>query len=158
MTILPRYFLLSKSVSTTPRKAAPRPCPFRVGGLPAERLRRHTRLPFIDGYALCELLRRDPETHDVGIVPHFTGPIATAALVNCLSTFSGPVLMEYNYGGRPIDYLPECLDFKNGKAYTNQRAGLGVTADMKLLTMIGEVHEPGRRNVYKRPDGSLTHW
>ena len=98
------------------------------------------------------------ETHAVGIVPHFTGPIATAALVNCLSTFSGPVLFEYNYGGRPIDYLPECLDFKNGKAYTNQRPGLGVTADMSRLTLIGEVTEPGRRNVYKRPDGSLTHW
>ena len=97
------------------------------------------------------------ETHAVGIVPHFTGPIATAALVNCLSTFSGPVLMEYNYGGRPIDYLPECLDFKNGKAYTNQRPGLGVTPDMKLLTMIGEVTEAGRRNVYRRPDGLLTH-
>ena len=27
-----------------------------------------------------------------------------------------------------------------------------------LLTQIGEVTEPGRRNVYKRPDGSLTHW
>jgi L-alanine-DL-glutamate epimerase-like enolase superfamily enzyme len=98
------------------------------------------------------------ETHAVGIIPHFTGPIATAALVNCLSTFSGPVLMEYNYGGRPIDYLPECLDFKNGKAYPNQRPGLGVTADLKLLTQIGEVSEPGRRNVYRRPDGSLTHW
>lgn len=99
------------------------------------------------------------ETHAVGIVPHFTGPIATAALVNCLSTFSGPVMLEeYNWGGRPIDYLPECLDFKNGKAYTNQRPGLGVTADMKLLTQIGEVTVPGRRNVFRRPDGSLTHW
>ena len=98
------------------------------------------------------------ETHAVGIIPHFTGPIATAGLVNCLSTFSGPVMLEYNHGGRPIDYLPEALDFKNGKAYTNQRPGLGVTADMKLLTQIGEVTEPGRRNVYKRPDGSLTHW
>jgi L-alanine-DL-glutamate epimerase-like enolase superfamily enzyme len=101
--------------------------------------------------ALCE-------THAVGIVPHFTGPISTAALVNCLSTFSGPVIMEYNYGGRPIDYLPECLDFKNGKAYTNDRPGLGVTAEMKLLTQIGEVTKPGRKNVYYRPDGSLTHW
>jgi galactonate dehydratase len=98
------------------------------------------------------------ETHAVGIIPHFTGPIATAALVNCLSTFPGPVMMEYNFGGRPIDYLPECLDFKNGKAYTNQRPGLGVTAEMKLLTQIGEITEPGRRNVYRRPDGSLTHW
>ena len=58
----------------------------------------------------------------------------------------------------PIDYLPECLDFKNGKAYTNQRPGLGVTPDMKLLTQIGEVTEPGRRYIFRRPDGSLTHW
>lgn len=98
------------------------------------------------------------ETHAVGIVPHFTGPISTAAVVNCLATFPGPVLLEYNYGGRAIDYLPECLDFKNGKAYTNERPGLGVTAEMKLLSMIGEVTQPGRRSVYFRPDGSLTHW
>jgi L-alanine-DL-glutamate epimerase-like enolase superfamily enzyme len=101
--------------------------------------------------ALCE-------THAVGIIPHFTGPIATAALVNCLSTFSGRVMLEHYPGGAPIDYLPEWLDFRNGKAYTNQRPGLGVTADMKRLTQIGEVTEPGRRNVFRRPDGSLTHW
>jgi galactonate dehydratase len=98
------------------------------------------------------------ETHAVEIIPHFIGPIATAALVNCMSTYSGPLMFEYNYGGRPIDYLPECLDFKNGKAFTNQRPGLGVTADMKRLTMIGEVTQPGRRNVFRRPDGSLTRW
>jgi L-alanine-DL-glutamate epimerase-like enolase superfamily enzyme len=98
------------------------------------------------------------ETHAVGIIPHFTGPIATAALVNCLSTFSGPVMLEYYSDGRPLDYLPESFDFKNGKMYTNQRPGLGVTIDMKPLTMIGEVTEPGRRNVFRRPDGSLTHW
>jgi galactonate dehydratase len=101
--------------------------------------------------ALCE-------THAVGIIPHFTGPIATAALVNCLSTFSGRVMMEHYPGGPPTDYLPEWLDIKNGKAYTNQRPGLGVTADMKQLTQIGEVTEPGRRNIFRRPDGSLTHW
>jgi L-alanine-DL-glutamate epimerase-like enolase superfamily enzyme len=101
--------------------------------------------------ALCE-------THAVGIIPHFTGPIATAALVNCLSTFSGRVMLEHYPGGPPIDYLPEWVDFKNGKAYTNQRPGLGVTADMKRLTQVGEVTEPGRRMIFKRPDGSLTHW
>jgi L-alanine-DL-glutamate epimerase-like enolase superfamily enzyme len=115
-------------------------------------------LPNVGGITEMMKVAAICETHAVGIVPHFTGPIATAALVNCLSTFSGPVMMEYNFGGRPIDYLPECLDFKNGKAYTNQRPGLGVTAEMKLLTQIGEVTEPGRRNVFKRPDGSLTHW
>ena len=101
--------------------------------------------------ALCE-------THAVGIIPHFTGPIATAALVNCLSTFSGPVMLEHYPGGPEVDYLPEWLDFRNGKAYTNQRPGLGVTVDMKRLTQIGEVTEPGRRNIFRRPDGSLTHW
>jgi len=98
------------------------------------------------------------ETHAVGIIPHFTGPISTAALVNCLSTFPGPVMLEYNYGGRPIPHLPECLDFKNGKALMNDRPGLGVTAEMKLLKLIGEVTQPGRANVFYRPDGSLTHW
>jgi L-alanine-DL-glutamate epimerase-like enolase superfamily enzyme len=115
-------------------------------------------LPNVGGITEFMKIAAICETHAVGMVPHFTGPIATAALVNCLSTFSGPVMLEYNYGGRPIDYLPECLDFKNGKAYTNERPGLGVTADLKQLTLIGEVTEPGRRNVFKRPDGSLTHW
>ena len=64
------------------------------------------------------------ETHAVGIVPHFTGPIVTAALVNCLSTFSGPVLFEHNHGGRPIDYLPECLTSRMERRIQIQRPGL----------------------------------
>jgi len=115
-------------------------------------------LPNVGGITEMMKVAAICETHAVGIVPHFTGPIATAALVNCLSTFPGPVMMEYNFGGRPIDYLPECLEFKDGKAYTNQRPGLGVTMDMTKVKQIGEVTQPGRRNVFKRPDGSLTHW
>src|SRR5258708_26668640 len=55
-------------------------------------------LPNVGG--ITELMKAAAicETHAVGIVPHFTGPIATAALVNCLSTFSGPALLYYNYG------------------------------------------------------------
>lgn len=101
--------------------------------------------------ALCE-------THSVGIAPHFTGPISTAALVGVLAAFSGPVIMEYNFGGRAIPYLPECLDFKAGKAYPNDRPGLGVTLDLKQVKQIGSVDQPGRANIYRRPDGSLTHW
>jgi L-alanine-DL-glutamate epimerase-like enolase superfamily enzyme len=115
-------------------------------------------LPNVGGLTEMMKIAAICETHAVGIIPHFTGPVATAALVNCLSTFPGPVIMEYNYGGRPIEHLPECLDFKNGKAYTNDRPGLGVTLEMKLLNMIGEVTQPGRRNIFFRPDGSLTHW
>ena len=97
--------------------------------------------------------------HAVGMVPHFTGPISTAALVNCLATYSGEVLFEYNYGERPIDYLPEFVDFRKGKLYPNMRAGLGVTLDMKPLKQIGEVTQPFHNNrIYQRPDGSFTHW
>ncbi len=115
-------------------------------------------LPNVGGITEMMKIAAMCETHAVGIVPHFTGPVATAALVNCLSTFPGPVIMEYNYGGRPIDYLPECLDFNNGKAYRNDRPGLGVRLEPKLLKQVGEVTTPGRRNLYLRPDGSLTHW
>lgn len=101
--------------------------------------------------ALCE-------THAVGMVPHFTGPISTAALVHVLSTFPQPVLFEYNYGDRPVNYLPEFLTFKQGKLYTNDRPGLGVRLETSLLKQIGEVTEPARRPLLKRPDGSLTHW
>jgi L-alanine-DL-glutamate epimerase-like enolase superfamily enzyme len=107
---------------------------------------------FLKVMALCE-------THVVGIVPHFTGPVSTAALVNCLATFPSPVLFEYNYGNRPIDYLPEFVDFKAGKLYTNERPGLGVTLDTKPLKMVGEVTESARlQRIYQRPDGSPTHW
>jgi galactonate dehydratase len=115
-------------------------------------------LPNVGGITEMMKIADMCETHAVGIIPHFTGPIATAALVNCLSTFPGPVIMEYNYGGRPIDYLPQCLDFKDGKALMNDRPGLGTTLEMKLLKKIGEVTQPGRSNVFIRPDGSLTHW
>ena len=115
-------------------------------------------LPNVGGITEMMKIAAICETHAVGIIPHFTGPVATAALVNCLSTFPGPVIMEYNYGGRPIAHLPECLDFNKGKALRNDRPGLGVTADLKQMTMIGEVTTPGRSNVFVRPDGSLTHW
>jgi galactonate dehydratase len=103
--------------------------------------------------ALCE-------THFVGLIPHFTGPIATAALVNTLSTFSGPLLMEYNYQGRTIPHLPVCLDFKEGKLYPNDRPGLGVEVDLKQLTQIAEFTEPDfqRGQLYYRTDGSITDW
>ena len=99
------------------------------------------------------------ETHFVGIVPHFTGPIATAALVNCLGTFSGPVLMEYNYQGRTLQHLPVCLDFKNGKLYPNDRPGLGVELDMSKLKLVTEITQAAtNRQLYYRPDGSITNW
>lgn len=117
-------------------------------------------LPNVGGITEMHKIAAICETHFVGIVPHFTGPIATAALVNTLSTFSGPVVMEYNYQGRDLPHLPVCLDFKQGKLYPNDRPGLGVELDFKQLTQIAEFTEPDfqRGQLYYRPDGSITNW
>jgi galactonate dehydratase len=117
-------------------------------------------LPNVGGITEMMKIAAICETHFVGIVPHFTGPIATAALVNCLGTFSGPVLMEYNYQGRTLPHLPVCLDFKDGKLYPNERPGLGVELDMQQLKQVAEITEPvtARAQTYFRPDGSITNW
>jgi len=117
-------------------------------------------LPNVGGITEMMKIAAICETHFVGIVPHFTGPVATAALVNCLSTFSGPVLMEYNYQGRTLPHLPVCLDFKEGKLYPNERPGLGVELDMKALTLVTEITQPvtARAQTFFRPDGSITNW
>jgi L-alanine-DL-glutamate epimerase-like enolase superfamily enzyme len=117
-------------------------------------------LPNVGGITEMMKIAAICETHFVGIVPHFTGPVATAALVNCLSTYSGPVLMEYNYQGRTLPHLPVCLDFKEGKLYPNERPGLGVELDMKALTLVTEITQPvtARAQTYFRPDGSITNW
>jgi len=117
-------------------------------------------LPNVGGITEMMKIAAICETHFVGIVPHFTGPVATAALVNCLSTFSGPVLMEYNYQGRTLPHLPVCLDFKDGKLYPNERPGLGVELDMKALTLVTEITQPvtARAQTFFRPDGSITNW
>lgn len=117
-------------------------------------------LPNVGGITEMLKIAAICETHFVGIVPHFTGPIATAALVNTLGTFSGPVLMEYNFQGRTLPHLPVCLDFKNGKLYPNDRPGLGVELDMKQLKQVAEITQPvtNRAQTYFRPDGSITNW
>ena len=117
-------------------------------------------LPNVGGITEMMKIAAICETHFVGIVPHFTGPIATAALVNSLGTFSGPVLMEYNYQGRTLPHLPVCLDFKDGKLFPNERPGLGVELDYKQLKQVAEIMEPVtvRAQTYFRPDGSITNW
>jgi len=117
-------------------------------------------LPNVGGITEMMKIAAICETHFVGIVPHFTGPISTAALANSLGTFSGPLLMEYNYGGRTIPHMPVGLDFKEGKLSTSERPGLGVELDMKQLTQIAEITQAvtNRAQTYFRPDGSITNW
>lgn len=108
---------------------------------------------FLKIMAICE-------THYVGLIPHFTGPVSEAALVHLCAAFSGPVLMEMlprATGGVP--HLPQCFDFKNGKMLINDRPGLGVTFDEKRLPLMSEITEPSQPTpIYRRPDGSVTNW
>lgn len=116
-------------------------------------------LPNVGGITELHKVAALCETHSVGIVPHFTGPVATAALVHALGPFPGPVLLEYNLGGRDLPHLPEWADFKDGKVWPNKRPGLGVTLDKKPLKLVAEVTKPGPpRITYRRPDGSMTNW
>jgi galactonate dehydratase len=101
--------------------------------------------------ALCD-------THKVGIVPHFTGPIATAGHMHTMMAFPGQVLMEYNQGERPVPYMPEFLECRNGKVWPNDRPGLGVSVDEKLLTFVEAMTESAPGASHRRLDGSLTHW
>lgn len=103
--------------------------------------------------ALCE-------THHVGLVPHFTGPVATAALVHCCSTYPGPALIEIlGDGPREAAHLPQCLDFHHGKLWPNTRPGLGVAFDPKYAQLIAEMTEPAAPvPLLRRPDGSWTNW
>ena len=103
--------------------------------------------------ALCE-------THYVGLIPHFTGPIGEAALVHCCGTFSGPVMMEMTRDGKhELPHLPQCYDFRNGKMWPNDRPGLGVEFDVNRLDMVAEITEHARPiPLYHRPDGSVTNW
>jgi galactonate dehydratase len=100
------------------------------------------------------------ETHYVGLVPHFTGPIATAALVHACTAFPGPTLMEMTGDGvKEIPHLPKCYDFKEGKLWPNSRPGLGVELDTNGLKLVLEVTEKQEgAPLNRRPDGSITNW
>ena len=100
------------------------------------------------------------ETHYVGLIPHFTGPLSEAALVHACGVFPGPVLMEMlGDGSSKAAHLPECYDFRNGKLWPNRRPGLGVTLDAKPLQLVLEITERSRPiPMLHRPDGSITNW
>jgi L-alanine-DL-glutamate epimerase-like enolase superfamily enzyme len=100
------------------------------------------------------------ETHSVGMIPHFTGPIALSALVHALGAFSGPVLMEIGgTGPAKKPYLPLSCDFHAGRLWPNSRPGLGVEFDAKSAELIGEFTERyAPIPTFHRPDGSLTNW
>jgi len=100
------------------------------------------------------------ETHYIGMIPHFTGPIAEAALVHCLTATSVTALMEMlGDGSRTYPHLPMAYDFADGKMWPNDRPGLGVEVNLERLTLIDEYDEYRAGMLMNhRPDGSFTNW
>lgn len=117
-------------------------------------------LPNVGGITELMKIIALAETHYVGMIPHFTGPISEAALVHCLAATSVPVLMEMlGDGSRTWPYLPKVYDFRDGKLWPNDRPGLGVEVDVSQLTLLGE-YDTYRAGMLlnRRPDGSFTNW
>jgi len=117
-------------------------------------------LPNVGGITEFMKIAAMCETHYVGLIPHFTGPLSEAALVHACGAFSGPVLMEMTGTGPQVEpHLPQCADWDKGKLMPNRRPGLGVTLDTKPLQLQAEITERYRVTpIYERPDGSITNW
>jgi L-alanine-DL-glutamate epimerase-like enolase superfamily enzyme len=117
-------------------------------------------LPNVGGISEFMKIIALAETHYVGLIPHFTGPIAEAALVHCLTATSSVVLMEMlGDGTRTWPYLPQVYDFRDGKLWPNDRPGLGVEVDVDRLTLLDEYDTYRAQMLLNhRPDGSFTNW
>jgi galactonate dehydratase len=117
-------------------------------------------LPNVGGITEYAKIAAICETHYVGLIPHFTGPVSEAALVHLCGVFPGPVMMEMlGDGSREFPHLPACYDFRNGKMWPNRRPGLGVTLDPRPLELRAEITEKIQPiPMLHRPDGSYTNW
>jgi L-alanine-DL-glutamate epimerase-like enolase superfamily enzyme len=137
-------------------------CKWDVNELIEQQLIDYARvtIPNVGGITEYMKIQALCETHYVGLIPHFTGPVSEAALVHACSIFSGPVLMEMTGDGHhDYPHLPECYDFRDGNLWPNRRPGLGVTLDTKPLQLVAEITAPKRPiPMLHRPDGSITNW
>lgn len=127
-----------------------------------QRLIDYSRVTIPNCGGITELVKQAAlcETHYVGMVPHFTGPVATAALVHVVGSFPGQALMEMRGDGSwDVPHLPKHSDFKNGKLWPNARPGIGVEFDASKLQLTAEFTEQNAPiPLYRRPDGSITNW
>jgi L-alanine-DL-glutamate epimerase-like enolase superfamily enzyme len=130
-----------------------------------KRLIDYTRvtLPNTGGITEFKKIASMCETHYVGMIPHFTGPLSVAALVHTLGSSSPTRCMIELAGGepeKPAYFNEDYLNFKNGKLYLNPNPGLGVKFDPKKATFIMEVAESTKfpHPILKAPDGSIHNW
>ncbi len=110
--------------------------------------------PFMKIAAICN-------AHHVGVVPHFTAPLATSAVSHCLFATSGPIINEMNRGGLP-DYVNDSYTLEDGKLWPNDRPGHGGSFHEDQVNLISEIDEARTEGLYQgdpyyRPDGSYLY-
>lgn len=120
-------------------------------------------LPNTGGITELKKIAAICETHYVGMIPHFTGPLSTAALVHVLGSSSPARCMVELAGGvaeNPDYFNDDLIRFKDGKLWLNSSPGLGVAFDAEQATFVTEVTE---RTEYphpylQSPDGAIHNW
>ncbi len=120
-------------------------------------------LPNTGGITELKKILAIGETHYVGILPHFTGPLATAALIHVLGSSSPTRCMIELAGGepeRPAYYNDDFIDFREGKVYLNPNPGLGVSFDPEKADFLFEVTQNTKNPhpILKSPDGAIHNW
>ena len=131
-----------------------------INELIEQRLIDYTRVTLPNAGGITEFMKIATlcETHNVGMIPHGTGPISVAALTHTLGVFSGPVLMECGNLPKP-PYLPQGADFRSGKLWPRDAPGLGVEFEAKGVDLLADITERSAPiPMYRRPDGSITNW
>jgi galactonate dehydratase len=136
-----------------------------INELIENRLIDYTRvtLPNTGGISEFKKIASMAETHYVGMIPHFTGPLSTAALVHTLGSSSpSRCLMELGGGEpeRPAYFNEDFIIFRNGKLYLNPAPGLGVKFDPKKATFVMEITAKTKfpHPVLRSPDGAIHNW
>jgi L-alanine-DL-glutamate epimerase-like enolase superfamily enzyme len=120
-------------------------------------------LPNTGGISEFKKIAAICETHYVGMIPHFTGPLSTAALVHVLGSSSPSRCMMELGGGdveRPAYFNEDYIDFRNGKLYLNPSPGLGVQFDPKKADFVMEITEKTKfpHPILYSPDGAVHNW
>ena len=111
------------------------------------------------------------ETHKIGdmaeefgvpMAMHFAGtPVSCMANVHCAAATQNFLALENHsldvpwWSSLVQEYMKSPI-VNHGWIEVPDRPGLGVTADLKQLKLVGSVDQPGRASIYRRPDGSLA--
>ena len=117
-------------------------------------------LPNVGGITEMVKIAALCETHYVGMIPHFTGPISVAALVHVMGSQPVPALMEIGGAAPKLPaHLKQASTFRDGKLWPGDQPGLGVEFDPSGADLISEITERSAPiPMYRRPDGSITNW